>query len=341
MFPKSSKILITGATGFIGGYILRKLSAEGYNNMICIKRSTSPMELVRNVDSVSWVTGDIQDICFLEEVANDVDIIIHTAADVSFDPRRFKQMLATSMAGTANLVNVALDNGISKFIHLSSVAAIGRRKKEETITEKDVFSKSQYDTTYGLSKFLAEQEVWRANAEGLNTTILNPSMVLGAGRWQDSSVQIFKKIFDGLRYYPSGMTGWVDVRDVADAVVRCLTPDLNGERFIISGTNGTYQSIFEKIAKHLNVSPPKKSLSNNMGQILWRLEALRSRILHQKPIITKETVISMSALSQYDNERSLLGLQMTYTPLDKTIAESSNAFLQSFPHGLNYCVLDV
>jgi dihydroflavonol-4-reductase len=290
--------------------------------------------------AIEWVDGDIMDVCFLDDITKNVDIIIHAAAIVTFDPRSFKKMISTAMEGTANLVNVALDNHVSKFIHISSIAAIGRRRKEERISEKNIFSKSQYDTTYGLSKFLAEQEVWRGHAEGLNTTILNPSMILGAGRWQDSSVQIFRKVYEGMRYYPSGLTGWVDVRDVADAVLKSLTTDFNGQRYIISAENHSYQSVFEKIANILQVNPPASALKPRMSQIIWRLEALRSWILNKKPVITKETVESMSAHSEYNNKKSIEDLKLSYIPFEKTIEESCKVFLATYPNGLKSGILD-
>jgi dihydroflavonol-4-reductase len=341
MFPTSSKILITGATGFLGSYILRKLSSEGYKNIVCIKRPDSSLEMSIGITDVEWATGDIMDIGFLDEITKGVDIIIHAAAIVTFDPRSFKKMITTAMEGTANLVNAALCNGVSKFVHISSVAALGRRRKEETISEKNIFSKSKYDTTYGLSKFLAEQEVWRGHAEGLNTTILNPSMVLGAGKWHDSSVQIFKRVNDGLKYFPSGMTGWVDVRDVATVVFQSMTSQYNGERYIISSGNHTYQSIFEKIANHLHVHAPKQSLSSRMGNLLWRLESVRSWLLSQKPVITRETVVSMSAKSQYVNEKSVQELNLRYTTIEKTIEDTCEAFLSSYPKGIKSGILDI
>lgn len=339
MFSKSNKIFLTGATGFVGSYILRKLLLEGFTNIICLKRETSTSEMTEDTNSVQWVTGDILDVCFLDDITKGVDIIIHAAALVTFDPKSFKKMITTAMEGTANLVNVALDNRISKFIHISSVAAIGRKKQEDTISEKNIFSKSQYDTTYGLSKFLAEQEVWRGHAEGLNTTILNPSMVLGVGKWDDSSVQIFKRLYNGSYYYPTGMTGWVDVRDVAKVVCMCITEKFNGERYVISAENLTYKHVFETIAKHLDKKPPEKALSQRLSSILWRIEALRSWIMNKKPIITKETVKSMSVHSKYINEKSIQNFNIEYIPIEKTIEECCHIFLESIQKGEKHGIL--
>ncbi len=182
MLSKTSKIFVTGSTGFLGSYIVRKLVSDGYIDIICLKRESSETELVDDIfERVHWVTGDILDIPLMEKLLEGVDCIIHAAAIVSHTANK-KKMLQTAIDGTANLVNIALSGNVKKFIYISSIAAIGRGKPVEHITEKQIFSHSKYDTTYGLAKFLAEQEVWRGHAEGLNVTILNPSMILGPGK---------------------------------------------------------------------------------------------------------------------------------------------------------------
>ncbi len=338
MLSKTSKIFITGSTGFLGSYIVRKLVLEGYTDIICLKRESSETTLIDDIsERVQWVTGDILDIPLMDRMMTGVDCIIHAAAIVSHTANK-KIMLQTAMDGTANLVNVAISGGVKKFIHISSVAAIGRGKAVEHINEKQIFSHSKYDTTYGLAKFLAEQEVWRGHAEGLNVTILNPSMILGPGKWDKSSTQIFKRVYKGMKFYPKGITGWVDVRDVAKVTLKCLVEDFNGERFIISAENQKYRNVFERISIQLGVKPPSKLLSLNYAGILWRLEAIRSFFTGNKPLITKETVYSTSVFSTYDNTKSITYLNFQYMPLEKTITESCRIFLETYPKGKNYAI---
>jgi nucleoside-diphosphate-sugar epimerase len=341
MLSKQSRIFITGSTGFLGSYIVRKLHYNGYQHLYCLKRKPSSLELVADVSAnVTWVEGDILDLPFLTECLEGMDVIIHSAAMVNFNTSQRKQMLHTAIEGTANLVNLAMQHGIKKFVHISSVAALGRKKVEENITENTIFSHSKYDTSYALSKFLAEQEVWRAYAEGLNVTVLNPSLILGAGRWNESSIQIIKKIHNGLPFYPSGSTGWVDVRDVAHAVSTCLTEQFNGERYIISSENATYKQVFGHIAALLKKSPPAFLLGKKMGAILWRLEAIKSFLSRQQPIITQETIQSTSTLSSYDNTKSINALGMNYMPLESTISACCAAFVNTLTADKKYGVLD-
>lgn len=327
MLSQKSKIFVTGATGFLGSYIVRQLLTDGYDNITCLTRSSSPQELTKDFyEKVRWIEGDILDVPFLSDHLQGIDCIVHAAAIVTFSTKDKKKMIQTASDGTANLVNIAMDCGVQKFVHISSIAAIGRRKPEEDISEKMMFSHSKYDTTYGLSKFLAEQEVWRAHAEGLNVTILNPSMILGAGKWSSSSVQIFSKVKKGLSYYPSGTNGWVDVRDVALAAVMAVSEKHDGERFIISAENLTYKTVMQDIAAELKVKGPDKKVNLNIAGIVWRLEAIRSYITGKNPIITKETIQSTSVIARYDNAKSKEMLGLTYRPIKTCIQESCKVF---------------
>ena len=329
MLSINSKIFITGSTGFLGSNIVRLLIHSGYTNIVCLKRRESKMDLSLDFfNSVSWVEGDVLDIPFLIDTLEGFDCIIHVASIVTFSIKDRKKIIQVAKEGTANLVNIALGYNIKKFIHISSVAAIGRKKPVEIIDEKNIFSHSKYDTSYGLSKFLAEQEVWRGHAEGLNVTILNPSLILGCGRWGESSVQIFKKVYNGLQYYPAGITGWVDVHDVATAVINSMTMDHNGERFIISAENLSYKQVMNDIAQNLNVKGPQKVLNLTFAGIIWRIEAVRSYFTRTSPLISKETIYSTSVQSSYNNSKSKHKLEMTYRPLTKTINEVCSKFLR-------------
>jgi nucleoside-diphosphate-sugar epimerase len=340
MISKENKIFVTGATGFVGSYIVRKLIKEGFSNITCLKRQVSSMDLVSDVvDHIHWVEGDILDLSFLEEALVSFDLIIHAAADVTFSLKNKKKVIETALTGTANLVNAALFCQVPKFIHISSIAAIGRKKLVDHIDEKDLFSHSPYDTTYGLSKFLAEQEVWRGHAEGLHVTVLCPSMVLGAGDFTSSSPKLFTKISKGLRFYPLGTNGWVDVRDVATAVYMVAVDNHDGQRYIISAQNLKYQDVFNQIAIKMNVARPSQPITNLRGNIFWRLEAIKSWIMGSEPVFTKETFMSTSVTAIYDNSKSAKELGINYTNIDQTITDTVQSFLDAKKLGKDFAIV--
>jgi dihydroflavonol-4-reductase len=322
MIDKTSKIFVTGGTGFVGSYILRELKSQGYKHIYALKRqhSTVSPDLV---EGIHWLEGDILDVPTTYDQLSAMDAVIHAAADVGFSLRRRQQILSVSRDGTATLINAALASDVKKFVHVSSVAAIGRQKVEEDIHEKKIFSHSVFDTSYGLAKFLAEQEVWRGQAEGLNVAIINPSLIIGSKQFDRSSQKIFSKIaHQKMPYYPTGSTGWVDVRDVASAAAKCLSNEIMGERFIISSSNMAYRDGFELIASQLQVPFKAKPLTPVMGKIACYIEAFKSWLTGKDPLLTHETLNSMSCRSNYDNTKSINGLQMEYRDVQDTIVEA-------------------
>lgn len=338
MTSPARKILITGANGFVGSYIARKLSgAEGYQ-ITCLVRDHADLTLISDLlPRVNVIRGDIRDVSLMYDTVKSMDCIIHAAAEVSFSAGR-KSLISSAMDGTANLVNAALEAGTSKFVHISSVAAIGRRKPEERISEKEIFTHSKYDTDYGLAKFLAEQEVWRGNAEGLNTTILNPSMIIGAGMWEKTSLRVFAEIFQGLGYYPAGVNGWVDVRDVAEAAVRAMDPALNSKRFIISSENYSYREVFGWIAEGLGVKKPSSAIKQGLFLLVLMVDRIKSIIKGRKPLLSLASLRSTSASSYFENDRSRSELGVDYIPVQESVSQACRMFLDTFPKGKKYAI---
>lgn len=328
---KASKIFITGASGFLGQHVIRLLADQGYSQLTCLSRQQNPTNSsdYQNPTACQWIIGDLLDMPLLEDQLTDQDIIIHMAADVTFNLKNKSRLLQEAIATSANLVNAAMEKGVKKIIYVSSVAAIGRKKQKEQIDENVLFSHSPYDTTYGLTKFLGEQEVWRGHAEGLETTVLCPSLILGIGDWNKSSIQLFHKIHTGMRFYPTGTTGWVSVEDVAQAILLALQGDFSGQRFIISAQNLSYQEVFNQIATAVQAKKPTTALTPTLGKTLLTLDKLKSLFSNSEPLLTKETLMSTSVESIYDNTKSMRELGLQYKDIRTTIQEAGKAFLKS------------
>ena len=156
------------------------------------------------------------------------------------------------------MVNVALSNGIKKLLHVSSIAASGG-KPEEMITESTKWEKNEWTTHYGITKMLAEREVWRGIQEGLDAVMVNPGIILGSSNnEQKATMRIFKQISAGkMPFYTNGTNGFIDVEDVARICIQLMNKDIHGERFILINEHLSFKDYFERIAKQLNVVPPK------------------------------------------------------------------------------------
>lgn len=322
------KIVVIGGSGFLGSYIVRKCIAQGHEVLATNFRPLESGYLKYISPSAKWKTLDIMNIFDLEECFIGQDIVINTAAKVSFNPKSKKEALRLAIEGTANVVEAAGSSGIQKLVHMSSVAALGRKKMINHIDESSIFSHSEYDTMYGLSKFLAEQEVWRGHYEGLPTTILNPSMVIGAGPWGQSSTKIITSIAAGLSRFPPGSNGFVDVRDVAEAAVNAIHPETDGERFIISSDNVSYELFFNLVSQGLGLKTNWKMLTPTIAALAWRWEKIKSSIIGSEPSVTRDQVISMQTESHYQNEKSIRVLGLSYRKIQDSIQEATRQYVQ-------------
>lgn len=335
----NKQVLVTGGTGFLGAYILHYLVQKNYK-IRAIKRKTSSMDLVKNIqDQIEWLEGDILDVPFLEIAMKGVHQVYHAAAIVSFNPQEADFMLKVNVEGTANMVNAALYEGVEKFVHISSIAALGRKEFQPHINEEAQWENSKENSNYAISKFKAECEVWRAMQEGLNIAIVNPSVIIGAGYWDQGSCKLIQRVAKGFKYYPKGSTGFVDVRDVARAAILLMESDISGERYILNSANWSYQKLFSQIAQVLQQTPPSKPAAPWMVNLAWRIEWLRSKIFRSSPLVTRETARTAQSTYYYHNEKIVEQLAYDFIPMEETIQTTAKAFKESEEKGLNYALM--
>lgn len=315
------KVLITGATGLLGKEICRQLSEIPKYQIRC---------LVRNINSelsasIEQLQGDVLDVPSLNKALEGVDYVIHAAAMVSFHKKDKEKLFLTNVEGTANLVNACKTEKIQKFIHVSSVAALGKPEytsqslEETVINEENKWHDSPLNSSYAKSKYLAELEIWRAQAEGLKTAIVNPSVILGEGEWKKSSTQLFNYVNKGNKFYSNGSINYVDVQDVASAIIKLMEIDITAERFILNAGKLTYREFFSLIAKHLEKPAPSILIKDKLVALLWRLEAVRSFLTGAKPLITKETSISAKSNFLFDNTKAKTKIGISFQDSEKTI----------------------
>ena len=218
------------------------------------------------------------------------------------------------------MVNVCLEMGVKKLVYISSVATLGRTFKNEPINEEAKWVEGTNNSEYAKSKYLAEMEVWRGIGEGLNTVIVNPSIILGSSDWTKSSAAIFKSVYDEFPWFTDGVNGFVDVVDVVAAMVQLMDSNITAERYILSGNNISYKDLFTQIATAFKKMPPHKKVTPLLGEMVWRLEAIKGKITGQKPLLTKETAHTAQSKIYYDNGKFLKALpSFQYTILEKSI----------------------
>lgn len=317
----SKRILVTGGTGFIGHYIIRRLVQSGYPVSVLV-REGSPhlhtLEVFGHRIQIFW--GDINNVESLELACRDQDVIVHAAAIVSFDSGQSREVLKVNVEGTANLVNVCLEQNIHQFIHLSSIAALGGLPGQTSLDESTVWNEKN-TSLYSKSKHLAELEVWRGSAEGLRVTILNPSLVIGPWETGHHSMQLFKAVHRNLPFYPSGSNGFVDVWDVADAVLLSVEKNITLERIIINGYNLSYREMLQHIAILMGKKVPGWLFPKSGAQFgAWIIRSV-AYVFGRKHYFQSSILKSIYSHSAYNNNKSIALLGLKYRPLQQTLNE--------------------
>jgi dihydroflavonol-4-reductase len=330
-------VLITGITGLVGSFTAKRFLEAGFK-VAGLKRANSDLSLLQGIDNqIVWHEGDVLDIMSLEKAMVDIEYVIHTAAIVSFAPKDRDRMFKTNIEGTANVVNLCLENDIKKLCFVSSVAALGRsipnEKKSEnviSIDEKATWEESPLNSNYAKTKYFAEMEVWRGEAEGLNCVVVNPSLILGEADWNKSSTQLLKYVFDEHKFYPQGNLNYVDVQDIAECIFKLTIGDISGEKFILSAGEITYKDFFEKVAPRFSKKAPTTLLSASLTSIVWRLEAVRSFFTGNAPLITKETALSSSHSFKYPNDKIKQALGFEFKSLDESLDRICKNLLEKY-----------
>ena len=325
------KVLVTGGTGFIGAYIIKALVEKGYPVRAIRRSNKLPFFISPQVlDKVEWVTSDVLDVISLDEAMNNVEAVIHSAALVSFLKTERRQMYNTNVDGTANIVNLALDNGVKKLVHISSISALGRTFAGEHVTEEKKWTTSKLNSHYGISKYKAEMEVWRGMGEGLDAVIINPSTVLGFGNWHDSSCAIFKNMYKGFPWFTTGVNGFVDVEDVAKLAVLLMESNITEERFIINHENWEFRKLFNVMADGFGRKHPSWEATPFLSGIAWRLEKIKSALKGSKPLITKETALIALSKTYWENDKILKAMPgFSFTSLESCITKACKNYVDA------------
>jgi dihydroflavonol-4-reductase len=329
--------MVTGGTGLIGAHLLYELVKQG-KAVRALVRTGSDTEKVRRTFSwydqdvealfstIEWVRGDVLDPLSIKNALENVTQVYHCAGLVSFKEQDHKNLILTNQQGTANLVNVCLEQGNIRFCHMSSVSALGRTKSGETVNEQSFWKTSRNNSVYSISKYGAEREVWRAAEEGLEMFVVSPSIVIGPGDWNNGSAQLFNTIYKGLKVYTGGITGYVDVRDVAKIMIRLMDSDVAGERYVVSAEDISYQQIFTKIATTFGKKPPGLPVYPWMTELAWRADRLLS-IFGKPQTFTKEIARSAFNRYYYDSSKIKKLLDYKFIPIEKSIADTAKIFL--------------
>jgi len=262
------KVLVTGATGFLGRKLLERIGVD-HEVRALVRRE---VEL-----GVETALGDVLDPAALESAMADCDVVVHAAGRVSHEEEDAGEMWKVHVVGTDNVLNAALAAGVKRLVHVSSSGTVACSEDQDFIANECSPSPLGLISAwpYYRSKLFSEQSVLAA--EGIEVISLNPSLLLGPGDdsgGATSSVRYFLE--DKLDAVPSGGLSFVDVRDVADAVAFSIEGGTPGSRYLLGGANMTFAAFYERLARITDKEP-----------IRWKMPSMTRSVLEWFPKLGK------------------------------------------------------
>ena len=314
-------VLVTGGTGFVGSNLAIALLREGCNVRI-LRRPESDLRAIGSAD-VEHRLGDVRDIESLRSAMNGCDTVFHTAALVSYWRKDRERMYEINIHGTRNVVTAALESGIQKFVHTSSVAAVGFPETGNWADETNRFNWEPFDVGYRISKHRAEQEVLRGVESGLPGVIVNPSIVVGPRDIHFNGGQIIRDIFKKrLFFYIDGGMNIVHVNDVVRGHIAAAKRGRIGERYILCGENLRIRELFRATAEIVGGIEPRIKLTAPIVRSVALLAELGGSLTKTKPWLTRELVARAGTSYYFSSAKAQRELGYTIKPFRTAIEDA-------------------
>jgi dihydroflavonol-4-reductase len=324
-------ILVTGATGLVGGHLVWLLLAEN-ETVRAIRRKNSNTEPLKKVFSfytenpaqylkrIEWITADVNDKSSLLEAMKDVTDVYHCAAVVSLGKGN-ENLTDTNVVGTRNMVEAALQSHIRKFCFVSSIAACGKVVENKVIDENSVWEENVIRNIYAKSKYYSEQEIWNGIKKGLNAVIVNPGVILGVSGAKSGSVELFYQVKKGMPFYTLGGSGYVAVQDVVKAMILLMKSDISSERFILVGENCTNKQILTWIALGFGKTPPFINIWKEVLLPVGYLSEIAGKLFRFKPLIDRSFARTALNKELFSSEKIISAINIQFTPIEKCIRD--------------------
>ncbi|MFM8596737.1 MAG: NAD-dependent epimerase/dehydratase family protein [Flavobacteriales bacterium] len=321
--------LVTGATGLLGSHVLVALVKNGQPCRASFRNESKVKEIKKLFDYyfqeeaykkwelIQWVQADLTDFVDVEQLVKGTENVYHCAALVSFFKADFERCLQQNRYVTACLVDFSLKHNIKHFCHVSSTAAIGGAGK--LVNEATKWQVGGKHSGYGISKLLAEREVWRGIEEGLNAVIVNPCVILGPAAQGSPSLQMLETAKNGLLFYTSGSNAVVDARDVAKTMIELVEKGVVNQRYLVVGPQQSFKDLFTQFALQLGKNPPRIAVSKNLTYLFAIIHELWCHMSGKRSGLSIETARSSHQNVQYDINKIQTELSFEYTPLDQII----------------------
>jgi dihydroflavonol-4-reductase len=314
---------ITGATGFVGSQIAKAL-CERRLEVHILRRKNSSNAILDSLP-VHHHTGDILDREAVTAAMKNATAVFHCAGIVSFWKKMRQKQYDVNVDGTEIVSSVALDLGIRRFVHTSSVAAIGPARTGDIITEETPFGWDEHDIGYNISKHEAELRIIEKVKNGLNAVMVNPSTIIGPGDINMHGSAIISNVLKKrLPSYIETPMNVVDIDDVVQGHLLAFEKGRTGERYILSGHSLPLGELLLRIEQIAGGRAPRRKNPFKVAYTAASIIEFVGTVLNIKPVVTRELLRVGKYRQEFSCEKAERELGYTRTPLNDTIKKTAD-----------------
>ncbi|MCK9502862.1 MAG: NAD-dependent epimerase/dehydratase family protein [Porticoccaceae bacterium] len=314
------KVVVSGATGFLGNNLVRKLVDLGFD-VTCIKRSGSSSKFLADC-KLTWVEDDFKDPGILTELLADAAVMYHCAAKVGTANKATAAMVKANVDVTRTVLAAHEVQNHCRLVHCSTIATCAVSHDGRNVTEKDHWNFDKYgmNSGYTVTKRMAENLVLDGARRGLAAVVVNPCYMFGPGDASFSSCRMILDICNGkIPAYPGGGNNFVDVRDVAAGMILAAAKGRPGSRYILGGENLSYQQVFDKIARIANVKPVSKKMPVFLGKVFGLLGDAKEYVTGRDSLLNSTGIAWSFANCRYSSQKAIDELGYSAGSIDEAI----------------------
>lgn len=311
------KVLVTGASGFFGARLVPTLVERGHE-VITMSRSAS-IPIFSHIP-VKHVCADILSPASLADSMRAIDVLIHMAGLVSYRKSDREILYQANVVGSRNVMEAALQAGVGRVIHMSSIAGMGIPERGQIGDETLEYNLAGRDLHYCDTKHESEIEVLKVAQKGLPVLILSPGITLGEGDTHPHHFTIFRSVSQGvLMGYPKGGVMFSDIQDVVNTTCNAMTMGRTGERYVVGSCNLTFQHASATVSKILGSKPPNFPLPGFLSEFAGVACETMLPLFGKKPPLTKGVAWLSQRNIFFSSEKACRELAHEQTQFDATI----------------------
>ena len=320
--------LVTGASGFVGSHVVRRLVARGEPVRVLVRRERTLTALEGL--PVERAYGDVRDLPSVQAAVRGCRWVYHVAADYRLWTRRPQELYDTNVTGTVNVLTAAQAAGAERIVYTSTVGALGYPVNGRPATEETPITLDRVIGHYKRSKFLAEQEARRLAAHGCPVVIVNPSTPVGT--WDLKPTPTGQMIVDFLNgrmpgYVETGLN-LIDVEDVAEGHLLAMRQGRLGERYILGHQNLALAEILRLLSRVSGRPMPTMKMPWLVAYLAGSLSTGVAWVTNRPPAIPLEGVRMARHRMFFDAGKAVRELGLPQRPVEGALAKAAAWFCE-------------